>query len=222
MNKITLLVASILMIGFTANAQKPVTLKQVLTLRIDREGGANAASVAWHPVQKKYYAAQAGNETFPMEVFDANGKMLSDDKLETMADVRGFWYNPNTKALQANCYDTGGWVEYKLNGKGTPASVLNMNKEPGKPDAQSVGAYDPKKNVVYYFDYSTVGVERHKMSDDVSDTTISLHLGAKTKSDIKDDQDVAKTNYNENTIIFTGIAGSEIGLLNVTDKQIEL
>jgi hypothetical protein len=222
MNKITLLVASILMIGFNAIAQKPATLKQVLTLRIDRKEGANAASVVWHPVQKKYYAAQAGNETFPMLVFDATGRLLSDDKLETMADVRGFWYNPNSKTLQANCYDDGGWVEYKLNGKGIPASVVKMDKESGKPDVQSVGVYDPKKNVVYYFDYSTVGIERHKMSDGVSDTTIALHLGARTKSDINDDQDDTKENYNQNAIIFTGIAGSEIGLLNVNDKQIEL
>ncbi|MEI6086909.1 MAG: hypothetical protein WCR66_04935 [Bacteroidota bacterium] len=223
MNKITVLVFSILTGVLNTHAQKPTILKQVLTLHIEFQGGANGACVAWHPVQKKYYAAQAGNETFPMVVFDANGRLLSDDKLKTLADVRGFWYNPNTKTLQANCYDVTGWVEYKLNGKGIPASITNMGKDPGKPDAQSVGVYDPKKNVVYYFDYSTVGIERHKMSDGVSDTTFALHLGAKTKSDIEDDdQQEKKTNYNENTLIYTGIAGSEIGLLNVNDKQIEL
>ncbi len=230
MNKITILIAVLLTFGFNANAQKtmspadqiPKTLKEVITLRIDRPGGANGASVAWHPVQKKYYAAQAGNETFPMEVFDAKGKMLSNSELETFFDVRGFWYNPNTKTLQANGYDNNGWVNYKLNGKGIPVSVDKMDTDPGKPDAQSVGVYDPKKNVVYYFDYSTVGIERHKMKDGVSDTTIPLHLGAKTKDDILSDQDDKKTNYNENTLVFTGTAGAEIGLLNITDKQIEL
>ncbi len=230
MNKLKILVSVLLIVGFHTYAQKPKTtgdqqpktLKQVLTLHIDRPGGANAANVAWHPVQNKYYAAQAGNETFPMEVFDANGRMLSDNNLETMVDVRGLWYNPNTKTLQANGYDNNGWVEYKLNGKGIPASITKMDIETGKPDPQSVGAYDPKKNVLYYFDYTTVGIERHKMSNGVSDTTIALHLGAKTKGDIVNEQEVTKANYNENALIFTGIAGSEIGLLNVNDKQIEL
>ena len=230
MNKLKILVSVLLIVGFHTNAQKPKTtgiqqpktLKQVLTLHIDREGGANAANVAWHPVQKKYYAAQAGNETFPMEVFDANGRMLSDNNLETIIDIRGFWYNPNTKTLQANGYDNTGWAEYKLNGKGIPTSIVKIDIEPGKPDPQSVGAYDAKKNVVYFFDYSTVGVERHKMTDGVSDTTIALYLGAKTKNDIVADQKTIKANYNENALIYTGIAGSEIGLLNVNDKQIEL
>ncbi len=230
MNKLKILVSVLLIVGFHTYAQKPKstgdqqpkTLKQVLTLHIDREGGANAANVAWHPVQKKYYAAQAGNETFPMEVFDANGRMLSDDNLETIIDIRGFWYNPNTKTLQANGYDNTGWVEYKLNGKGIPTSIVKIDIEPGKPDPQSVCAYDAKKNVVYFFDYSTVGIERHKMTDGVSDTTIALHLGAKTKNDIVADQKTIKANYNENALIYTGIAGSEIGLLNVNDKQIEL
>jgi hypothetical protein len=222
MNKLTVLAFTLLTVLFNTDAQKPTILKQVLTLPIVFQGGANGSGVAWHSVQKKYYAAQAGNEIFPMEVFDANGRLLSDDNLKTLADLRGFWYNPNTKTLQANCYDVAGWVEYKLNGKGIPVSKTNMDKDPGKPDAQSVGVYDPKKNVVYYFDYSTVGIEQHKMSDGVSDTTFALHLGAKTKSDIEADQEDKKTNYNENALIYTGITGSEIGLLNVLDKQIEL
>lgn len=226
MKKVTIFIALVIIAVFnitatTASAQQK-TLKEVMKLHIDRAGGANAASVAWHPVQKKYYAAQAGNETFPMVVFDANGKKLSDDKQETHFDVRGFWYNPTTKTMQANGYDDGGWAEYKLDGKGMPVSIKKMDVEPGKPDAQSVGAYDPKKNVLYYFDYKTVGVERHKMSDGVSDTTIMLHLGIKNKADIKDDQEDKKTSYNENAIIFTGIKGAEIGLLNATDKQVEL
>ncbi len=214
----TLLVASL-----HAESQTPKTLKASISLKIDRPGGANGASVAWHPVQKKYYAAQAGNETFPMEVFDEKGKMLSDDKLETMFDVRGFWYNPNTKTLQANGYDNNGWAEYKLNGKGIPTAVTKMDKEAGKPDAQSVGIYDPKNNVVYYLDFNSSSLERHVMKDGVSDTSIALHLGAKSKDEIKDPiPDDIKGNYNENAIIYTGIAKSEIGVLNFNDKQIEL
>mgnify|MGYP003330496660 FL=1 len=138
--KMMAIAAVLLVASLHAESQTPKTLKPTITLKIDRSGGANGASVAWHPVQKKYYAAQAGNETFPMEVFDEKGKMLSDNNLETMFDVRGFWYNPKTKTLQANGYDTYGWAEYKLNGKGIPTSVTKLDIEAGKPDPQSVGA----------------------------------------------------------------------------------
>jgi hypothetical protein len=194
----------------------------VLTLPIDRDGGANAAGVAWHPLQKKYYAAQAGNESFPMIVFDAKGKKLSSEEQETFFDVRGFWYNPNTKTLQANGYDNGGWGEYTLDAKGMPKTIKKMDTDPSKPDAQSVGAYDSKKNVVYYLDFTAVTLERHKMKDGVADGNVPLHLGAKTRDDIIEAQDDIKTNYNENAIIYTGIANSEIGLLNYNAKQIEL
>jgi hypothetical protein len=224
MKKLTFFAALLLFIGFNAYGQKQNAkpLKQVMTLKIDREGGANGASVAWHPVQKKYYAAMAGNISFPMEVFDANGKMLSNDTLETMFDVRGLWYNPATKTLQSNGYDDFGWSEYKLNAKGIPVANRKLTVVTSQPDPQSVGAYDAKKNVVYFYDAQSTGIERHKMKDGTSDTTILLHPGIKNKADIDGGLEDTKENYNGNAIIFTGIPHSEIGLLNVREAKIEL
>lgn len=227
MKKTIAIIALLLFWGITTNAQKQTTgdkvLKQVLTLKIDHEGGANGANIAWHPGQKKYYAAMAGNETFPMVVFDVAGKKLSNDDLATMFDVRGLWYNPSSKTLQANGYDNFGWSDYKLDSKGIPVSSRKLSIVTSQPDAQSVGAFDTKKNVLYFYDYMLVGIERHKMTDGASDTTIQLHLGAKTQADIRDDGNTElKDNYNQNAIIYTGTPKAEIGLLNVIDKKIEL
>ena len=227
MKSIITILSILLISGITANAQKQTTgdksLKQVLTLKIDREGGANGANVAWHPGQKKYYAAMAGNETFPMEVFDASGKILSPDNLETMFDVRGLWYNPVSKTLQANGYDNFGWSDYKLDAKGIPVSSRKLSVITSQPDAQSVAAFDTKNNVLYFYDYSLAGLERHNMKNGASDTTIQLHLGVKTKEGITGSENVdLKDNYNQNAIIYTGIPKAEIGLLNVIDRQIEL
>jgi len=52
-------------------------LKKVLELVIPREGGANAASVAWHPVLKRYYAAMAGNIEFFIGAYSTTGKLLT-------------------------------------------------------------------------------------------------------------------------------------------------
>lgn len=209
--------------SYSSKTSAEKTLKEVLTLKIDRKGGANAAQVAWHPVQKKYYAAQAGNATFPLEVFDANGKMLSSDTQSTQVDIRGLWYNPNTKTLQMTTYNNEGWYEYKLNSRGMPSGTKMLDLGPSQPDAQCAGVYNPKKNVVYFYDFQGVALEVHNLKDGSTvDGTIKLHLGAKTKDEITEDQGDIKYNYSENAIIYTGMAKAEIGLLNHKEHQIEL
>ena len=57
------------------------TLKKIATLKMPRTvdddmPGTRGACVAWHPVQKKYYAAMAGNIGYPMGVFDGSGKRI--------------------------------------------------------------------------------------------------------------------------------------------------
>ncbi|MCD6012469.1 MAG: hypothetical protein K0Q79_2331 [Flavipsychrobacter sp.] len=219
MKKLAFLFVTMLMVSIHSQAIEK-TLKQVMILKIDRTGGANGANIVWHPVQKKYYAAQAGNVAFPMLVFDAKGKKLSPEDLETKFDVRGFWYNPNTKTLQANGYDDFGLSEYRIGTDGIPVSNKKLEINMSKPDAQSVGAYDPKKNVLYFYDMSGVFIEPHSMTDGTTGDVITLHLGAQSKND-GSNEDV-KYDYNENAIVFTGIPKAEIGLLNVSKKQIEL
>ena len=226
MKQLTLFFAAVLVLGHTAfgqNNNKPsVTLKEVMTLKIDREGGANGANIAWHPKEKKYYAAMAGNESFPMEVFDAKGKMLSDNSLETFFDVRGLWYNSAAKALQMNGYDNAGWAEYKLNNKGIPISALKLSISVTQPDAQCVGAFDDKTGSLYYYDYATTTVQKYNIKTGDKGDAVELHLGAKTSKDIKEGDETTKDLYNQNAIIFTGIPHAEIGLLNVDAHSIDL
>lgn len=200
-----------------------VKLSKTMTLTIDRPGGANGASIAWHPVHKKYYAAMAGNVGFPMVVFDANGSMVSPKDLFTMFDVRGLWYNPTTQTLQANGYNDFGLTEYILDAKGIPAATRKINIPASQPSMQSVGAYDPKNNMLYYYDMESVGLEPHRMKNGEVYKTIPIYLGAVTTGDVnRQDKDEAKYNYNENTIVYTGISHAEVGFLNVRDRQIEL
>lgn len=197
------------------------TLKESMTLPINESGGANGASIAWHPVLKRYYAAMAGNVEFPMMIFDAKGKKLSPPNLATKFDVRGFWYSPVVKALQANGYNDFGITTYKLDSKGIPASVKDGTTSP-QPDPQSVGAYNPKKNSLYFFNYETVQLDRYDLATSTSGTSRTIYLGVTSAKDTTETQDDVKSKYNENAIVFTGIPNAEIGLLNADDKQIEL
>ena len=214
-------------VSFTVlQAQPPAKpIKKVLELKIPREGGANGASVAWHPVLKRYYAAMAGNITYCLAVFDVTGKRISQPDLSTNFDVRGLWYNPKTKTLQMNGYNDFGWGEYKLNSKGFPDSVKILHNGMNQPSEQSIGTFNPLKNVVYFLnDEGNLDVYDYK--DGLYQENIELTLG-KTKKDAEqndeehtDDESVLD-DYNS-AIVYTGIPGSEIGIFNHIEKQVEL
>lgn len=201
-------------------AQIVKSLKQVLELKIPGEGGANGASVVWHPALKKYYAAMAGNIIFPLGVFDATGKCLSPEEQETLFDIRGLWYYPKLKTIQMNGYNQFGWAEYQLDTKGFPTEIKELYTGINQPTENSAGSFSPKENVIYFlnedgnldaYDYGTAEYLETK----------DMHLGSDKDIDYSDNDDVLE-NYNNTTAIYTGIPKAEIGILNVTDKQIEL
>ena len=218
-----------LMLAFVfANAQTKEntsdrTLAKVLTLKIQRKGGANGASVAWHPKQKKYYAAMAGNVVFPLQVFDAKGKLLSDTSLEAMFDVRGLWYNPLVDALQGNGYDDFGWTQYLLDAKGMPEGLKPLFHGMLQPNEQSVGVFVPKDNAVYFMNDRGFTLAKYKVADgNNTNDDITLYPGARTKPEKDAGSEGLEENYNSNAIVYTGITGAEIGLLNIAANQIEL
>lgn len=215
MKKIFLLLLVISSIT-TANAQTNRTLKKVMELQMPGDLGSNGTAVVWHPAQKKYYAAFAGNADFPLAIFDSKGKEISDGTLTTGYDLRGMWYNAKTKMLEGNCYDDIGWVRYKLNAKGLPETPEIFLPGMNQPAEQNVGQYDPKKNSVYFL--GTDGVAIYNM-DGTSSSTIFLKKEADDDDMMFDDDN---EDYNKVTLIYTGIAKSELGILNITDKKVEL
>ncbi|MBK6936641.1 MAG: hypothetical protein IPH18_06950 [Chitinophagaceae bacterium] len=227
MKKLLLLAAASLLFSINQSFSQTGsrTLKKILELKIPREGGANGASVVWHPVQKKYYAAMAGNVDFSISVFDVKGTRLSPVSQKAMFDIRGLWYNPATKTIQMNGYDTFGWSEYKLDLKGLPVSVKNLHEGMNQPDAQSAGAFNPLKNEVYFLGTEgEIDVYGYKWAE--HNEYITIHLGVMAGN--PDDVDLETNNseviedYNTTTVIYTGIKGAEIGLLNYINKEVEL
>jgi hypothetical protein len=204
--------------------QDTITLKKVMELKVVGEGGANGASVTWNPLLKKYYAGIAGNQGFPMTVFDINGKRLSDTSVKTLIDLRGLWYNSRIKLLQANAYSNFGWASYKLNPNGIPVSYTQFFEGQNQPTDQSVGTYDGKNDVVYFLtDEDILGVASYSMKDGAYLTTVSLHPGTILEEDIDEGLEIgAVENYNYTTLVYTGKPTTEIGLLNIDLNQIEL
>ncbi len=125
--------------SFTGAGAQSRTLKKVMELKMPRESsddnaGSNGGSVCWDPVVKKYYAAFAGNTLYPLAVFDATGKLLSDPELSAMQDTRGLWYNSVTKKVSGNTYNDNGWFYYTTNAKGIPTgynTTVSGMRQPG-------------------------------------------------------------------------------------------
>lgn len=225
-NILVIIVAA--MCTISGNAQTILT--RTLSLKIITEGGQKAAGVVWHPLQKKYYAAQGGNADFPMVVFDSKGKQLSDTTLTTMVDVRGFWYNPNTKTLQTNGYDDFGWGEYVLNSKGIPTATNVLFEGMNQPDQNSIGAYDYKRNVLMFLNSYDYSVDFYNMQTGMPDSSVTIYFGCKTMDEVEAyfneemmayDWEAVFAYYNENAIIYTGIPGEEIGLLRYLENKVE-
>ncbi len=227
------LFAAFLIFQTGINAQEGYSkmLKKVIELKIPEEqsSGKNGAGVAWHPRQQKYYAAIAGNEDFGLSVFDAKGKLLSSPELKTMTDIRGIWYNPGRDAIQINGHGDIGWLEYVLDTKGIPKELKEIRKGSYQPADQSVGAFDYKENILYFYNAKSENLSAYDYETG-DKKAIYIALGAKDEYEdmeilslIFEDEDFDPSiDYNYTTIIYTGISGAEIGFLNDVNRQIEL
>lgn len=224
---LSLLFFSVLLSPALRAQKEPQKLKAVLTLEIPEETNGlvskNGAGVAWHAAEKKYFTAMAGNTGFNLGLYSAAGKRVSPDSMETGFDVRGIWYNPQEKAVQVNGYNDFGWGSYSLY-KGLPGTPNILFEGLHQPDVNSVGAYDPaRKQVVFLNDNLDAEAYDYKTGESVR--TLTLHLGARNDKAEEDDESFRNdvmANYNITTLVWTGIKGAEIGLLNVVNRQIEL
>lgn len=197
-----------------------ISAEKVMEMKIP-DGGVNGAAIVYHPKEKLYYAAQAGNKIFPLVIFDKDGDVLSAEDQVTLIDIRGLWYNPKTKKIGGNGYDANGWFTYKLNKKGLPESIEVFKEGLYQPDKSSAGVLNTEDNEVLFLDglnivcYNTDGTDKRK--------AIQLHIGSMNSKDgIQTTTTDFNNNYNSRSIIYTGTKGAEIGLLNITKKRVEL
>lgn len=221
------LAGSALLVGLISTAQvKTRTLEKEMELQVPGEAisgkpGTRGASVAWHPVLKKYFTAMAGNMDYPMAIFDAKGERVSSVYSTCRADTRGLWYNPATKSIQGNGYDKTGWFSYKLDASGTTLVKLDT-LETGmlQPGQQCVGAYNPAEKTILFLSGDTV--IPYKMADrKPSGKNILIRWGTSSATEEKN-MDGSFENYNYTTLVYTGIPNAQLGFLNFIEFQIEL
>lgn len=185
-------------------------LKLKMSLQMPEGSGTRGAAVAWNPVSKLYYAAYGGNASFPMAVFNAQGKRISNDDLETMVDLRSIWYNPITKNIEGNGYYDAGWVFFLLDRNGIPFEKNEIFEGQHQPNEQSQGAFDYTTNSVYFFDgYGSVMIYDRATGEEVKSIELTY------------DGNVADFSDFGSGIIYTNRSGAELGLLNRTTMEVD-
>lgn len=216
-------ISALLFISFsTAQAQK--ILRQVIVLQMPEDDGSNSASVAWHPLTKKYYTSMAGNANYPMGVFDEKGKLIQDD-MDADYDFRGIWYNPITKMLQFNTYDSSGVGHIELESDGKIKSKIIDFEGMYQPDPQSVGTfYTPGNNVIYLSPSHDVEKYDSKTFKALGSLT-RLYVGCKTKKENDELTEIESSVMWDDrnlSVQYTNIPKGELAILNVADRIIEL
>jgi len=190
-------------------SQKTVSLKKALELKMPGETGTNGAAVVWHPVLKRYYAAFAGNATFPFAVFDSKGVIKSQPELSCGDDLRGMWYNPATKGLEANLYGGEEVISIPLDKDGFPLEAHeNLTTWQDQYNEQGVASFDPTSKKLLYLDEDHINVidpeDDYLMGDEIKLPTDLL-----TKS-------------LHSTMVVTGGAKPQYAFLDYDEKKIYL
>lgn len=227
MKKTLFLLIACITTAMALHSQTKAVLKKVMELQMpktadDEMPGKRGASVAWHPTQKKYYAAFAGNTEYPMAVFDQKGKRLSTDDQTAMLDTRGLWYNPAKKLICGNTYSDVGWFSYAVDPKGIPTDFTLTYEGMNQPDGQSVGTYNPTNKQVLFLFMRQVYI----YNDDAElQDSLMIQWGLKKSDPLEDhdeDNEMTPEDYNYTSLIYTGVKGQELGFLNTANKQVEL
>jgi hypothetical protein len=209
------------LLGTTLFAQQK--LKKQFTVTIPGEGGSNSCSVVWHPVYKKYFTAMVGNAIYPFVSFDVTGKNVKELS-ETGQDLRGMWYNPISKRLEFNCYDSTGIGYYKQNKDGSIAENIIVKEGMHQPNGQSVGSYMKEGNKILFF--SGLGeITCYNATTLEQQTSIVINVSCKTKQEVEnriEDMQIYEDGRNLTQVVYTGIKGTELGIFDIDNKQIEL
>lgn len=203
MNKILLALG--VTMALSAHAQSPLTSANCdVTLSVKGTGGTNGVSVSYNPVNKVYYTAFAGNQSYPLEIHDASGKSISTQ--ESGYDLRGLWYNPKTKSLQGISYNNQGSFEMKINADGTLKGSVKSDFSYGM-GMQTVGTYVAAKKSVMFVEGNTVSFFK------IGTLKVKTVILSPSNPNVE---------LNTNGPMYTGVKNYEIALFDADSESVYL
>jgi hypothetical protein len=226
MKQIAAIIAALFLAAGPIDLQAQKTLVSTVTIQLPEGDGSNAAAVVWHPVTKKYYTSIIGNAMYAIGIYNANGKPFKEN-IDADYDYRGFWFNPVSKRIEFNCYDSAGIGYFTLDGRGLVSNKQILLAGMNQPQDQNVGVYYPPGNHILYLNTSTYAVEKYSAKTGLpAGTLTTLRVGCKKQSEADDmDADTENSRWegrNRNSVQYTGMPKAELAILNYDDRIIEL
>jgi hypothetical protein len=198
---------------------KVKNLTETMRLKMPDGEGSNGTAVVWHPDLEKYYAAFAGNEGYPLAVFDKKGNRVSADDLVTGFDVRSLWYDAKHSQILGNGYAEAGWFRVELNKKPTIPVAKNLKVGQFQPEEHSVGMWDSGEKSVCFLEADTRSIVffNEKFQEN---KRLLLQPGITEEANMTTFGELP-TDYNSSTAIALGNKKTNFGLYHSLDGQIE-
>ena len=215
-----------LFISLNLNGQNLRSLQVIMRLNMPSGGGDNGGTVALNLKNRNYYATIAGSKAYSMAIFNGGSELLSPPDLALLYDIRGLWYHPVEKTFYANAFGSTGWIKYTIDESGIPYDASVKLEGQRQPFPQSVGQFSQRENIVYFlkgsmamaYDVNTGNLleGKHKL--------LKIGFGKKSlpPAGWQADSFTVRKDYNTTTLIYTGLAQAEFGLLNIENREIEL
>jgi hypothetical protein len=152
-----LLVLSIISLSYSA-IQAQCTVISNATQTTTLSGGSTSGtefSVAWNPVNQRYYSTNSGSSG-PLMTYSSTGTWVST--VSPTPYKCGIWWNTNTNQLETNGYSSTGLYSLGTssttgNASGTASSIYTGYNQPS---TYAQGAYDEDDNEVLYMSGSTI------------------------------------------------------------------
>jgi hypothetical protein len=223
---VRILILGFLFIAFQTEAQVKRYLEIFMRLEMPDGLGENGGTVAQNLRNKNYYATIAGSKAYPLAIFDGSSELISPPDLAQLYDIRGLWYHPVHQTFYANTHGSTGWIKYTIDKRGIPYDAAVAYPGQRQPFAQSVGQFSPKENLVYFLKGRVAVAYDANTGNAVPEKNKLLKLGFTKKSPPPPNWQVDSFSvvpgYNSTTLIYTGVAQSEFGLLDIKNREIEL
>ncbi|MCW5520262.1 HYR domain-containing protein [Aureitalea sp. L0-47] len=178
-----------------------------LVLDIGTLGGAGIrTSLAYNPGADRYYSVFGGTTTNPLDCFNGTTGALISSSVPNF-DYRGAWWNPALGQAEGNGFGSGGVVSMTLAGD-CPVNGVTNELPANQPSSQSQGDLNTDANeIIYYLNGVITRVDRNTGAT-LGTAAISGQPGG--------------SNYNANTIGYTGVAGYEYMLYDITTLSAHL
>lgn len=189
-------------------AQVNIAPDASLKLKFQGSRGYKASAVVYHPQNKLYYSVIAGNYRYPLETFDTKG--LSVFQSKAGLNTQGMWWNATTQQLESNVKK--GIAATKLTDKGYASGdeiKVILENSTHQPNSNSCGVYDTDADEILYYSYEKIYRYSRKDAQLISSYYL---IGLPASGD----------NLNQNSLIYTGKKGMEIGLLDYKNKKVHL